>query len=359
MSWRYWSVRTNDWSTKVRVYPTAFSWGRALNAGKGGTASFLPGELIASNETQTATPTNLAPWSRMLVAEWQGLILYAGFITGTEYDRGTQQVSVSMAELHEVLGRRLMADTVSAGVQTRALVYTGVTLVQLAKNAVVEGNNDATRFNLPIALPADEVGTVNRTYEGHELPTVASILNDLMGTEGGPDIDFFPRWRTDDSVEWLMRVGANVDGAWSWDVTAPQSGVTGLRYRTDGARMANRIAAVGEGSGKNMLVSVVDGSNGSSFLPLDASPAFKDEHNQARLDARARAELAARGVPTKQVSMDVFMDEDFAAHQLRLGGTVSWYMKGDPWIPDGWHASRLVEFSGDMTAKVHLEFQEA
>ncbi|WP_456505779.1 hypothetical protein [Arthrobacter sp. UYCu723] len=327
-----------------------------MNGGKGGSATFKLGDPAVA---ETANTTTLAPWSRMLVAEYSGQIVYAGFITGTEYDRDAQTYTVTHEDLWAVLARRLMADTVSDGLQTRALVYTGVTPVQIAKNAVYQSNDDAVRFALPIALPADETGTVARTYYGYHLPTVASVLSDIMDDEGGPDIDFFPRWYGDDQVEWLMRVGANTDGQWEWDVTAPKSQASGLKERRDGSQMANRIAAIGEGSEKKMLVSVADGSAGSTFLPLDASPSYKDETEQGKLAARARADLAARSKPTTQVSMDVQMDADFAVYMLRLGGTVRWKTQGDPYFPDGWKSSRLIEFSGDLTNKIHLEFQEA
>jgi hypothetical protein len=355
-TWRIWSVSTLDWRTRVRVEPESFPWARALNGSKGGSASFKLGDPLVA---ETANTSTLAPWERMLVAEYQGLIVYAGFITGTEYDRDSQTLTVTHEDLWAVLSRRLMADTVSNGVQTRALVYTGVTLNHLARGAVFEANNDAARFNLPISIPVPSAGSVSQTYHGYSLPTAASVLNDIMDTEGGPDIDFFPRWYGDDQFEWLMRVGEVSDVSWEWDVTAPKSLASGLRERRDGSNMANRIAAVGEGSEKNMLVAVVDGSAGSSFLPLDASPSYKDESSQSRLAARARADLAARSKPTKQVSMDVLMDDnDFAVHMLRLGGTVRWKTQGDPYFPNGWKSSRLIEFSGDLSKKVHLEFQE-
>lgn len=352
--WRVFSVSTLDWSTKVRVTPASFPWGRALNGGKGGSATFKLGDPAVA---ETANTTTLAPWSRMLVAEYSGLIVYAGLITGTEYDRDSQTLTVTHEDLWAVMSRRLMAGLVANGVQTTALVYTGVTLAQLAKLAVYQGNDDAARFNLPIALPTDETGTVAQTYYGYHLPTVASVLNDLIGTEGGPDLDFFPRWRTDDSVEWLMRSGVVTDGQWEWDVTAPKSQASGLKERRDGTQMANRVVALGEGSEKNMILRVDDASATSSFLPLDAVTTYKDETSGTRLEARGRADRRARDEPTTQVSMDVQMDADFAVYMLRLGGTVKWKTQGDPYFPDGWKSSRLIEFSGDLTDKVHLEFQ--
>lgn len=351
--WRIFSVSTLDWETKVQVTPSAFPWARALGSNsKGGTAEFKVGDPKVA---ETATDANLAPWSRMLVAEFSGQIVYAGFIIDTDYDMDTQTTTVVHEDIWAVLRRRLIAGTSKTG----ELPYTGTSLLQLVRDIVLEANNDAERFNLPIVLPEPSPGALSETYYAYHYPNAADALSDILDTEGGPDLDIFPRWGgvSGEQVTWLMRAGAVNDGAWEWDVTAPKSQASGFRARTDGAKMANRLVGLGEGSEKNMLTSVMDGSAGSTFLPLDATPAYKDESNQTRLDARARADLAARSKPTKQYSMDVQMDADFAVYMLRLGGTVRWKTQGDPWLPDGWRSSRLIEFSGSLSQKIHLEFQ--
>lgn len=353
MSWRIFSVSTADWETKVLVTPSDFKWTRALNAGAGGSATFEVGD---PDVAETANRSTLAPWSRMLVAEFQGLIVYAGFITAVDYDRDTQTLSVTHDDFWAILARRIMVNILEFGVEKTKLVYNNVSPVNLIKQALYQGQNDAARFNLPLVLPPDQAGSEDRTYNDYHLPTVAEVIEDIMGTEDGPDFDPFPRW-LGDQVEWYIRMGNLTDGAWSWDVTATESQVSGLKERRDGELMANRVIAIGEGSEKKMKVSVTDGSASSPFLPLDAATSYKDEESRTRLAARARADRKTREKATEQVSMDVEMDDDFAVHELRLGGTVSWHMQGDPYLADGWHHSRLVEFSGDLSNKIHLEFQ--
>ena len=354
MSWRYWSVSTADWTSKVRVTPSSFPWARALNVGKGGQATFL---LSDPEVAETATRDTMASWKRLLVNEFQGQIVYAGFIINTDYDHDTQTLTVDHEDFWAVLARRIMVNILEFGVEKTRLTYTGRSLSNLITEAMYQGQNDAARFNLPIVLPtADEPGPETRTYWGYLLPTVADILREIIDTENGPDFDPFPRW-LGSQVEWFARIGDLRDGVWEWDVSAPDSQVSGLVERRDGSNMANRVAAIGEGSEKKMKVSVTDSSDVSSFLPLDATTSYKDEKSQTRLAARARADRRARQQATVQTSMDVQMDGEFAVHQLRLGGTVKWRTQGDPWFTDGWHSSRLIEFSGDMTNKIHLEFQ--
>jgi hypothetical protein len=356
--WRVWSLSTLDWSTRVEVSPAVFPWARALNGGKAARATFKLGDPKVA---ETATAENLEPWERMLVLDYQGLIVYAGFITDTEYDRDTQTRTVDHEDLWTVLKRRVAADRPSdPGVAGRPLIYSGVSQIQLVKNVLVEGTNDAVRYQLPIMAPEESTGNFSRRYDGYQLPMVDAAIRDILDTENGPDLDFFPRWYGEDQFQWLMRVGDVSDGQWEWDVTARESPASGLKERRSGQQMANRVIAVGEGSGEDMLTAVADGSATSSFMPLDAVTSYKDESDPGRLAARARADLAARSKPTKQVSMDVLMDDnDFAVHMLRLGGTVRWKTQGDPYFPDGWKSSRLIEFSGDLSKTIHLEFQEA
>jgi len=355
MAWRVFSVSTSNWSSKVELTPSASPWARALGSGKGGSSEF---KVRDPDVALTATKANLAPWERMIVMDFYGQVVYAGLITSADYDRGAGTVTVTHEDINSVFARRVMCDILSDGVQARAgLSYSSASLSMLIKQAVFQGQNDAARFNLPIALPADASGGYARSYDPWNLPTVASIIDDLTSTESAPDLDFAPRWRDDGSLEWEMRSGSLTSGTWSWMLDTNTTTASGLKVRTDGTGMANRIAAVGEGSEKKMLLSVADGSAASSFLPLDKVVSYKDEKVQANLAARARADLAKFSKPTEQVSMDVQMDADFSVDMLKLGGTVKWHTQDDPWLGTGWQSSRLIEYSGDLSLKVHLEFQ--
>lgn len=354
MAWRVYSVSSADWSTKVMVSPSEMPWTRALNTGAEHEAVF---DLADEGVAETVNEETMAPWERILVMEYFGKIVYAGFIIDSFWDMSAQVLRVAHVDIWALLTRRLMAGLVADGVQATKLEYSGTTLFTLAREAVFQGQNDATRFNLPIALPTGSSGGVSRTFEGYNLPTVASVLSDLMDDEGGPDVDFAPRWYDDGQLEWEMRAGAVNTGFWEWDVTAEKSQASGLKYRTDGAMMANRVVAVGEGSEKKMLLSVVDQSATSSFLPLDAVIQHKEKGKASELPSIARSYLATHSKPTKQASMDVQMDGDFSVDMLQLGGTVRWKVERDRFLTDGWRNSRLIEYSGDLTDKVHLEFQ--
>lgn len=354
MAWRVYSVSSNDWSSKVLVSPESMPWTRALNTGSGGEAIFYCDDTEVA---ETINETTMAPWKRILVMEYYGVVIYAGFIVDTDYDHSDRVLRVAHEDVWSVLIRRIMANIVADGVQATSLVFNNTTLKTLAKQAVYQGQNDAARFNLPISLPSDVGGGVNRTYKGYQLPTVSSVLADLIDDEGGPDVDFAPRWIGDGQLSWEMRSGAVDTGLWEWDVTAEKSQASGLKYKTDGSLMANRVVAVGEGSEKKMLLRVEDQSATSDFLPLDALVQHKEKGKASELPTVARGYLAAHNKPTKQVGMDVQMNEEFSVNQLELGGTVRWKVEKDPFLTDGWRSSRLIEYSGDLTDKVHLEFQ--
>jgi hypothetical protein len=355
MAWRVFSVSTSNWTSKIELTPSASTWARALGSGKGGTTEFKVRDPFVA---ETATETNLAPWKRMIVMDFYGIIIYAGFITGYSVDRDAGSVSVTHEDIYSLFSRRVMADILSDGVQTRpALAYASASRAMLMKQAIYQGQNDASRFNLPIVLPSDASGSWTRSYDPWNLPTVASILDDITSTENPPDMDLNPRWTDSGSIEWVMLAGDLTSGTWSWALDVPLSTASNLKVRRDGSGMANRIAAVGEGSEKKMLLSVADGSGTSDFLPLDKVISYKDEKVQADLAARARADLAKFSRATEQVSMDVGMDADFSVNQLSLGGTVNWHLKDDLFLAPGWRSSRLIEYSGDLSGIVHLEFQ--
>jgi hypothetical protein len=326
-----------------------------LGSGKGGTSEF---KVRDREVAETATETTLAPWKRMIVMDFYGVIIYAGFITGYSVDRDAGTVSVTHEDIYSLFTRRVMADILSDGVQARpGLTYSSVSLSMLIKQAIYQGQNDASRFNLPIVLPADAVGSYSRSYDPWNLPTVASVLDDITSTENAPDMDLNPRWTDAGQIEWVLLSGNLTSGTWDWELDTPLSTASNLKIRRDGTGMANRIAAVGEGSEKKMLLSVADGSASSTFLPLDKVVSYKDEKVQANLAARARADLAKFSKATEQVSMDVQMNEDFSVNQLSLGGTVNWHLKNDLFLAPGWRSSRLIEYSGDLSLSVHLEFQ--
>jgi hypothetical protein len=355
MAWRVFSVSTSNWTSKIELTPSTSTWARALGSGKGGSTEF---NVRDADVALTATETNLAPWKRMIVMDFYGVIIYAGFITGYSVNRTSGTVTVTHEDIYSLLARRVMADILSDGVQARpALVYTGVSLSMLIKQAVYQCQNDAARFNLPIVLPVDASGGYNHTYDPWNLPTGAAVLDDLTSTENAPDTDFPARWTDSGSIEWVLLSGNLTSGTWDWELDVPESTASNLLVRRDGAGMANRIAAIGEGSEKKMLLSVADGSGTSDFLPLDKVVSYKSEKVQADLAARARADLAKFSRATEQVSMDVQMNEDFSVNQLSLGGTVNWHLKDDLFLAPGWRSSRLIEYSGDLSLSVHLEFQ--
>lgn len=355
MGYRVFSVSTDNWQSKAQVFPSDAPWARAFNTGRGGTTKF---RVDSPKVAKTATPAYLSPWKRLLVIEDYGQIVYAGFITSVLYDHDKQTVTVTHEDLWALLKRRLMASLVSNGMATTALIYTGVTQTDIAWKAIYEGQNDAVRFNLPIALPSSTTpGGVSKTFNGYEVPTVADVVEDAMNTEFGPDVDLYPRWRDDTSIEWYFRSGNLTDGNWHFMLGLPKSRASNLQHTMDGKNMANRMVGIGEGSEAKMKLAVVDNSATSDFLPLDAVEQYKGEKDPAALAGRTRADLAARSKPTEQVSLDVQMDAKFSAFMLRLGGTVNWWVASN-YLGTGWHASRLIEYSGNVASnKIHLEFQ--
>lgn len=78
----------------------------------------------------------------------------------------------------------------------------------IAKRLVLE-DLSRTGHDLPIVLPDDIDGVNSRNYYGYELAPVGQRLHELTQVDGGPEVEFRPRWVDDNqtAVQWYMRIG--------------------------------------------------------------------------------------------------------------------------------------------------------
>jgi hypothetical protein len=80
--------------------------------------------------------------------------------------------------------------------------YTGLWLGTIAKRLVAQAMS-WTGGDLPIVLPSDESSTDpehQRTYLGADFKPIGEALKQLMEVQGGPEINFQPRFTTTCSV---------------------------------------------------------------------------------------------------------------------------------------------------------------
>lgn len=357
MAWKYFSVSTTTWASKVEVEPSEFTGGRSLNSGQGGSARF---NVRDARVAEPLTIDVLRPWARMLVAEWNGNAVYAGFITGVSEDLDAGTVTVTHQDLWSLWESRHVLLVRGDGAQSSPpFTLTNKTLPTIAFRLVANAmaGDPALRYDLPVIMNADVAGTETRTYYGYKFQRTAAALKEITDAEGGPDIDFDTQWDGGtETFRWVMRCGVLTQGLWEWDATVPQKEVFGMRLDTDASRVANRVIATGEGSERNMLVRDADGFVGSGPA-LEAVNSYQAMTDVGQLQQRANADVAAANEPTQQMSFKIPATGAVSAADLVLGGTCRVKSSGLYFLSQGWHEWRLIGFTFDRDW-ITLQIQE-
>lgn len=368
-SWSYWICDTRTGVKQLQVFPSGGPFGRTLNAaGQGGSNTFQLGDRKLSREQWKDLTT---PWRRELVRCWDDHPVYSGVITGRPYNRDTQTLTVNHADVRALLAKRYpfgvnsyYADGVAA--PPGKLVLTNLSLRAIAANVVQQGMvGPHPIYSLPIVLPSlTEAGPYSRTYFNYNFTTVPSALQELQDVDGGPDIDFAPRWSSSDTLEWVMRTGtptapALTGGTFEFNLTSKNCPLTHVGVDEDGSKQVNGMFTIGKGSEEDMRVSGRGiGDYGETVFPaLDGTQPLKDIDDLGVLLGHSIAAINVQQDPTKQWEMSLLASGYPGLNALTLGSTLRVYSKGDPWIDDGWTSLRLIGFSGDATETIALDVQ--
>lgn len=356
MTWKVFSVSTSTWGDRIEVPADTFSGGRQLNVTSPGAATFLTKN---PKVREVVTPVTMAKLRRALVIEWNRIPVYAGLIIDTSRDLFTGVLEVQLADLWWIWKSRHVLAMHGAGVEKLPpLVFTGH-LATIAKKAIQEGMDAAplARYALPIVWEADLPGPDVREYYGYNFPTVSDALDELIKTDGGPDIDFPPQWTADYELQWAMRSGNLVSGYWEWDATTRKTDVIGIKESGSGADVANKVIGTGEGSGEDILVKAEESFATSDFPALEKVESYSGIKNRDQLAARARADVESKNEPTEQLSLSIKPDGAVPVSDLLLGGTARVNLQDAFYVPNGWSDWRLLGFSFTRDA-IDLQLQQ-
>lgn len=358
-----WSYDIVDHSTRSvlsPVQPASASWSRKLNVVSEGTFTFVVDSVL---DWQYLT----APWSRIVVACWDGVPRYAGYISTRSYVQATRILTVNTSCIRAILAFRFPFAVVAGftvpeypdGTLTiTGRSYSGAVRAALADQVIggVPG-----RWDLPIVLPDDGAGSITQTFWNYEFWTIEAILAGFQNAENGPDIDFEPAWAADGTLEWVCRVGVpRLDsGTVDWVLGSTKGGITDLVAAENAQKYVDGVFTIGKGSEADMRWGADDGGV-SLYTPVYrvAAHPYKELDDQALLTSQARADVAVYGKFTKQWSFSYEGTEAPGVAGVRLGTTTRLYSQGNPYLPDGWHDNYVIGFGGDATQKVTLEVQE-
>lgn len=357
MAWRYFSISTDTWSSKVELYPSEFSGGRAIGTGCSGTATFKVKDPKVAEPMSFQTTMLL---ERVLVAEWDGNAVYAGFIVAVDEDQDAGTMTIQHTDIWWLWAYRYLLNVHGNGAQTADdVTFSNLTLATLANRIVSKGlqAEPAGRYALPMIFTADVAGANSRRYEGFKFTSVEDALDEVMKTNGGPYVDFDVRWGPGtEALQWVMRSGTLAGGLWEWDATTVKKEISKLRLRTDATKVTNKVIGTGEGSGRSILVR--DDSSFTGIAPaLERVESYSDMADGGQLQQRVTADLNASNAPTKQLSFRIPVGGAIKIGDLALGGTCRVKSSGFYHLDAGWRDWKLIQYDFDRKW-INLQMQQ-
>lgn len=321
------------------------------------------------------------------VAEGQK-ILAAGPIWRASYSRDQRTLDLSAKGMHSYFDHRhilpllalttpVTSFTITSGSKTipnptLASTYSGLSLGTIAKRYVQQARL-WTGGNVPIVFQADESGIHTRTHNGLDFKNVGETLSQISQVENGPDINFQPRYTSDNlSVEWLFETGTNAQplitsqSNHTWNITVPKSPVSGLTIERDGSRIGSLAWVTGGRSGDQVLIarsysSTLVDAGFPLYELLDTSHSTVDL--QSTLNGHAQELIGIGKTPIETWSFSVEarpVDESGnpagpQIDQISVGDFCNLIVApfdpetqtGDPFVLGGTYRHRIIGLSGD------------
>ncbi|WP_159576089.1 hypothetical protein [Microbacterium sp. 8M] len=353
--WSHWICDTFTGSRMQQVFPSGENWRTSFTGVGSGSHQFQ----LRDEETRLprATWQDLAtPWARTVVSCWADVPQYAGLIRTQKYGRFTGVLELSTVEIRQVLAIR-MPFTVPEYDPNGVRAVIGKSLRGIMRQVLDwgtkrPGSND---WSLPVVLPADESGSQSRSWQMYNFETVEQLLQQIEGTNGGPDLHLRPRWGATGALEWESRIGTLTGPAFEWDSTASEHGLADFTVTKDAAKQLTGVFSIGAGSEADMKVgqSPFTGIPGTRIPNLDATRSFKTLADDAQLDAAALAELQAFREPSRVVTLGALASDVLPS--MVLGSTLRAWVEGDEFLDDGWYGGTLVGMSGNLSETIGME----
>ena len=347
------------------VDPQSGSWTQTLNDPDTLTAKFdLNDPAVAAVDWRNAA----TPWKFSLCANEAGKII-GGPITSQSYDNDSKILTVQATGIEALLKRRIIKSALawfqplvdpSNELPRPALdvTYAGTDLGTIIRDLVSDTiNSGEPGAFLPIIFEGARVGTRTRSYTAVDLKTVAAAIEDIMGSEKGPDMRFdlieHPtetlkyQWRLFTGSEAKPRLanpvehpfevqGDNAASALSIDIDP--SGIGSVAWGTSG-RSSDKVLA-----GMRRLDTLVDA--GFPLLEL-TNTSHQDVVIQSTLDGHLDEQLRTSQAPVEFWSFRHQLHAAPYLQELIPGDYCTVRVLGDPFIVDGTYSRRIVAISGD------------
>lgn len=258
-----------------------------------------------------------------------------------EWDEDAQTLALTATGVrgswlgHSIIGpsSARTATLVTDGTANPALdtTYSGYSLGTIGKKLLEQRLTWPGATTMPFILPADEVGTHERTYLFPALKMIDSAWNDLTNVENGPDFAIDAQRAADGlHLEYVMRHGSEAEprigvhaGLWS---LGRQSPITKFKVADNSTDVASAAwLSGGKTAGEVMMSRALNAELiAAGYPPLDfVDTARNDVTQQATLNAYANAAAAYAAAPVRSLSFTVRADAQPGLGQFRPGDVVT------------------------------------
>lgn len=347
------------------IDPSDLSWSAVANEAETVKVEI---DLISSAESDRNWKSLAAPWKHSVAVEVGGRV-YGGPILPHDFDDDGATLNFTARGFRVMLAKRnilpLAALTQSLilddGLPDTSLdtVLTGFDLGTIGKKLVQQACTWPGWTDIPIAFPADRLGTRERTYPAVERKKVDAALSDLSGVENGPDFRFQLERVDADSFRWVFESGTEMQPRLqSPDVFAWEVGQgSGLAVDTDPSRMGSLAWSEGGRADDTTIIrSLYDPTlidHGFPLLEIETD-ASSNTVEESTLDAWNAETLRTAGKPWEFWSFKIRADRAPLPGEYNLGDLSDVTITKDATIAGGYvgpgtYPRRMVGFSGDLS----------
>lgn len=317
----------------------------------------------------------ISPWRYSIAVCYGGYIAQAGPIISTQFDDTSGTLTITCGDFWSFLKYRVIWASASPPAQTTAAAllpmdttrdvnFTSLDLPSIAAGLVTNATA-RTGFSLPVDIPGSNAGTATRQYPVYDLATVYTRLTDLVGVNGGPDVDFSPYFDLTNPgfIRWRMSIGApllNVTKIFYFDYG---SSCRFISIDSDASNMASAVYAKGNATERASQVSYsVNGALVTAGWP--ALEMVDTGHSSATdattIQGYADGDLGLYASPVEVWHATVNVSAASSAFGSYDPGSIGVFTippNGHIFLPGGSYAQRILGFTQGDLATVKLTLQ--
>lgn len=317
----------------------------------------------------------IAPFRYSIAVCYGQYIAQAGPIVTTQLDDTTGTLTITGGDFWTLLKYRVIwnssfppAQTTAASLlpmdTARDVNLTSLDLPSIAASLVTNATA-RTGFSLPVDIPSTNAGTAIRQYPVYDLATVYTRLTDLVGVQGGPDVDFSPYFDLANPgfIRWKMNVGNPLLNATKLFYFDYGSSCRVISIDSDASNMASAVYAKGNATERASQVAY----SVNSTLVTAGWPAMEyvDTGHTSATDlttiqgyADGDLGLFAKPVEVWHATVNVLAaSAAFGSYDPGSIGVFNIPQNGHSFIPAGSYAQRILGFTQSDVATVKLLLQ--